>query len=133
MSEVLDDIGAFLEAQAVGTQGTTLFLSVLPDAPDACVAVIETQGPGPVDTFIDTQPVVETPRFQVLVRALRPDSAKTKARAAWTALASAPTGTIGGGDKAWLNIDVEQSPFMIGRDDNDRVIYGFNCQAWRNT
>jgi hypothetical protein len=132
VSEVLDDIGAALETAGVGTQGTDLFLSVMPETPDTCVAVVEVAGIEPVDVFRDSAPIIETPRLQVLSRARRADDAKTKARAAWLALAGVGEGTVGGGNKRWLNIDVVQSPFMIGRDENDRVIYGFNAQAWRD-
>lgn len=134
MSEVLDDLGAYIDASTALTLGTDLFLSVMPETPDACTAVIETVSPAPVDTFgASAIPTIEMPRAQVLTRHARPDIAKTTSRTVWAALGAIPEGVLGGGDKRWLRCELLQSPFLVGRDENDRTLVGFSIQVWKAT
>lgn len=133
MSAILDDVIAYLDSSlATLTAATNLFATVMPESPDDVVAVTETPGPAPVDTMGTGAPSVETPRLQVLSRAEHPATAKARAREAWLALGAIGEGLLGGGDRRVLRVQVDQSPFVVGRDGNDRIIYGFNCQAWRD-
>lgn len=68
-----DEIGTYLAAAGIGlTQGTNLFVSLMPDLPSACVAIIETGGMPPVMTLTGTSGVeskLDRPTFQVRSRA----------------------------------------------------------------
>ena len=62
---LINDIGAYLQTKNVGTMGTNLFLSCMPDtAPDTCVTLLETGGPPP-DGYLPTAEEY----IQVVVRA----------------------------------------------------------------
>lgn len=60
----IQEIATYLANNAVGTLGTTVFYSHLPDASNQCVAVFDTGGTIP-DRYINTK----SPTFQVFVRA----------------------------------------------------------------
>lgn len=62
---VIDDIAGYLEAQGVGTVGTTIFKSRLPDKDITCLVVLDTGGPQP-DKYLPTG----SPTFQVFIRSL---------------------------------------------------------------
>lgn len=134
MTTILDDLAAYIDASTTLTAGTDLFATVMPEAPDNCVAIIPVPGPAPVDTMGTGRPSVDTPRVQVLSRHKdRPDLAESRAREVWNAFGSIGDGVLGGGSERTLRVQVDQSPFLVGRDQNDRPIFGFNSQAWRAT
>lgn len=81
MSQVIDDVATYLQAQGIGTLGTDLFESFLPTSPDNAVAVLETAGLKPT---IDAP--LFRPSFQILVRATDYATGRTKCDAIKTAL-----------------------------------------------
>ena len=48
---VLDALGDYLVTNSIGTLATTIFLARMPDSPDACVTLYESQGAGGASTF----------------------------------------------------------------------------------
>lgn len=60
---LIDDIGTYLQTNAVGTLGTDLFKSYAPDIAAALVAVLDTGGMKP-DIYLPTK----EPTFQVFIR-----------------------------------------------------------------
>ncbi|HYD35555.1 MAG TPA: minor capsid protein [Vitreimonas sp.] len=64
MSSLITDIVDYLDDQGIGTTGTNLFEGYIPDAPDTCIAVLNTGGTRP-DPDIPTK----SPTFQVFIRA----------------------------------------------------------------
>ena len=60
---MLTEIGAYLATQNIGTVGTDIFLGLMPDQPDNCIALFEYAGSPP-----DLHWEGEYPRLQVRVR-----------------------------------------------------------------
>lgn len=72
MSQTIDDIANYLQNNAIGTLGTNLFESLLPDDNDNAVAVIETGGTKPSEYIPNKRP-----SFQILVRSTAYDVGRT--------------------------------------------------------
>lgn len=126
---LLDEIGAYLEQNAIGKVGTNLFLSKLPPSPDAAVAVIETGGAGPDYVMGQSQPVYENPTFQVIVRNKSYKIAREKAGRIWDLLGRVSNLPLGG--RRYLQIIPLQSPFDLGPDENQREQVVANYEALR--
>lgn len=124
---LLDEVGAYLVAQNVGTEGTDLFLGFLPSSPDACVVVYEYAGQAPVNTGANYQ-AYELPRVQIVARALTYQAARAKVQTVWS-LFNAGLGTMGG--HAYYAVTPLQSPFLFQRDPSERVLMAFNAEAMR--
>ncbi len=127
---LLDDLGDLLSTGGIGTVGSTsdygIFLGRMPDAPDKAVSIIETGGIAPYRRMTGTagDVVAERPRVQVVVRSDQYSTGREKANDAWKLLESLPERTING--TRYLYAEAVQSVFVIGRDENDRVLLGFN-------
>jgi hypothetical protein len=125
---LLDEIGAYLVAQGIGTLGTDLFLGEIPPkAPDAAVGLIETGGRAPEHTFGSAvgAPAWESPSLQVLARAKTYVAARNKAHDIYKKLDGLSNTTLSG--VFYLSVFAIQSPFALGRDDADRELIAFNC------
>ena len=77
---LLDDIGDYLSSGGIGTVGLTVFKSLLPDSPDACVAIFETGGFPSLHTMSASSPAAENPTFQVVCRAGNYEEARLLAK-----------------------------------------------------
>ncbi len=127
---LLDDIGDLLSTGGIGTVGSTadygIYLGVMPNAPDKVVSINETGGVAPYRRMTDTagEVAAERPRVQVIVRSTLYSTGRQKANDAWKLLESLPERTIN--STRYLYAESVQSPFLIGRDENDRVMIGFN-------
>lgn len=128
---VLNEIAAHLASLGVGTVGTTIFIGVMPETPDACTSIYEYGGLAPDFSLgvdgIDT----ETPAVQVVCRGVKDDYATPRATAtlAYEGLSKveAETITTTGGTSAFYHwIHPEQSPFLMQRDANGRVYIACN-------
>lgn len=132
---VLNEIAAKLAALGIGTVGSTIHIGMMPETPDACVAVYETGGIAP-DYGIGTAGIkYETPAVQIVCRGVAYDYATPRANAAtaYNGLASveATTLSVTGGTSAFYHwIHPQQAPFVMQRDSNNRVYIVFNvlCQ-----
>jgi len=128
---LLDELGAWLAAapQSIGVAGTDLFLGSTPDSPDACTTVREYAGEAPERT-LGPSTAYEQPRIQIVCRAGKDDyaAARTKAEAVYKVIDKAEL-TLSG--VHYLRIEPLQSPFTIGRDENDRWLIGFNASVMK--
>jgi hypothetical protein len=70
---MLSDIGNYLQAQGIGTLGTNIFLGLMPDQPDNCIALFEYAGSPP-----DLHWNGEYPGLQVRVRNKSYEAARSK-------------------------------------------------------
>ena len=70
---MLNDIGTYLQYQGIGTLGADLFLGLMPDQPDNCIALFEYAGSPP-----DLHWNGEYPGLQVRVRNKSYAAARTK-------------------------------------------------------
>jgi hypothetical protein len=132
---LLDDLGTYLQAQGIGTVGTTLFKGGIPqDAPavsvqDALVALIETPGLPPMHVHSVPGPDVEQPTVQVVSRGT-PYAyavARTKAEAAFVTLDSVHNQMLGSTFYLWIL--ALQSPFLSHVDDLNRPHIVFNVRC----
>lgn len=128
---LVDDIADYLSSGDIGVIGSTLFKTFLPDAPDACVAVLATGGMAPAHAM-GAGPggaQAERPNIQVLARDARPDAADFMARKAFFLLDKLGSRTING--VSYLGVFALQSPFPLPRDATARSIVACNYQILR--
>ena len=111
---MLSDIGIFLQSQGIGTLGANLFLGLMPDQPDNCIALFEYAG-SPPDLHWDG----EYPGLQVRVRNKSYAAARTKIGEAMTALHGLHEQTLSG--TRYLLIKARGSPEVLKRDNNNRI------------
>ena len=123
---LLDEIGNYLQAQAVGTLGTDLFTGTLPDAPDACTGLMEYGGAAPVHALGGGQAKYERPRLQVVVRATTYTAARTKIETVYKLLQALSNTTLS--SVRYLSVEAVASPAFLERDANNRVKLVVNFQ-----
>jgi len=111
---VLREIGAYLATKSIGTVGTDIFLGLMPDQPDNCIALFEYAGSPP-----DLHWNGEYPGLQVRVRNKSYAAARTKIGEAMTALHGLHEQTLSG--TRYLLIKARGSPEVLKRDANNRV------------
>ena len=129
MPELIQDLVVFLAANGHGTAATDLFQDVMPDGPDACVAVLSTPG-GPSDGQFGTDTLKhERPRASIWARAAREDiaAARTKAFAMYKDVGKIQAESVNG--TFYNMLIVLQPPFHLKDDDQVRPIYVFNVEA----
>jgi hypothetical protein len=130
---LLDELALYLQTQGLGTVGTTIFKGTLPDQPDACTAVFEYAGLPSEKTFSPTPgaAVEEKPRVQIVCRGIKQDyqTPRTQADAIWKALDGLGNVTMSGTGYLW--IEALQSPFLMRRDENERVYIAVNYQVMK--
>lgn len=119
---ILDDVGQYLDDNALGTLGTDLFLSQMPDSPDDLVTVYEYAG-NPAARMADNR----SPGIQIRARAVTYADARTKIESVYALLdavgneyndATSEGVTIN--STLYLRFQAVQEPFPIGVDDNGR-------------
>jgi Bacteriophage minor capsid protein len=129
---LLEELGNYLQAEGLGTLGTTLFLGGLPvDAPhistqDAITALVETPG-FPAEYVHDVVPPArESPVVQLLTRGAPYDYATARAWAQdiFLALGSIRNQTLSG--TFYLSCIPVQSVFKLREDDFARPL--MTCQ-----
>ena len=111
---MLREIGVYLQSQGIGTLGANLFLGLMPDQPDNCIALFGYAGSPP-----DLHWSGEYPGLQVRVRNKSYAAARTKIGEAMTALHGLHEQTLSG--TRYLLIKARGSPEVLKRDNNNRV------------
>ena len=111
---MLTEIGAYLATQNVGTVGTDIFLGLMPDQPDNCIALFEYSGSPP-----DLHWNGEYPGLQVRVRNKSYAAARTKIGEVMEKLHGLHEQTLSG--TRYLLIKARGSPEILKRDNNNRV------------
>jgi len=131
MATILESVGDYLAAQGQGTLGTNLFLAVMPESPNACVAVYENSG-GPPSMTMGTAPwAIDRPAIQVICRGNKSDylSARDKAETIRNLLGAITDQTISGINI--MRIESQGSVIPMGEDENQRpmVSINFDCMV----
>ena len=137
---VLDDIALYLQAQGLGTRGTTIFEGRLPPEPpgsgiaDQILVLFSVPGLGVLHVHDDPGASVEQPVVQVRVRgsAAQGGYAAMWARAtqAFTALDSVRNQTLSG--TFYQAILALQSPFGFPEDQYERPFVLFNVRCLKS-
>jgi hypothetical protein len=111
---MLTEIGAYLATESIGTVGTDIFLGLMPDQPDSCVALFEYAGSPP-----DLHWNGKYPGLQVRVRNKSYAAARTKIGEVMEKLHRLHEQTLSG--TRYLLIKARGSPEILKRDNNNRV------------
>lgn len=123
-----DDIVTFLAAEGIGTVGTDLIATTMPDDPDACGAVYETGGFDPEYALGGTEPALENPTAQIVFRGAPHDydGPRAKAESAFKAIGKLRSAATVSG---YYLAQPLQSPFPFNRrtpDPKERPLIAFN-------
>lgn len=131
---LLEDVGEYLAAGALSlTMGTNLFGSKMPDSPDAVTVLYDSPGLGDEETFGDE---IEQPGFQIVARCgglTGAADARAHLYAVRARLKLVVNMQLVSGGTRWLRIVPQDSPFLLHRDERDRVLYACNFQAMRES
>lgn len=111
---MLNDIGGYLQAQGAGTLGVDMYLGLMPDQPDNCVALFEYAGSPP-----DLHWNGEYPGLQVRVRNKSYAVARSKIGEIVQKLHGLHEQTLSG--TRYLLIRARGTPEILKRDANNRV------------
>lgn len=131
MSTILEAVGDYLVAQGQGTLGVSIFLSTMPETPDALVAVYESVGDTPSFTMGGAAVAINRPVIEVIVRGAKNDypGARDKAETIRSILGAVVGQSLSGiqvlrmAPQGWLN--------PLGDDENLRptVSVNFECMV----
>lgn len=125
---ILDEIGAYLQANSIGTVGTDIFKGSMPNTPVVQIGLYEYQGLPSIDASGGI--AAERPRFQVIVRGPAYEAARTTAEAIHTLLNRTSFTQSG---TAYLFVKAIAPPFKIGVDANNNVKIGISFQVTKET
>lgn len=127
---ILDALGTYLASQGQGTLATDIFLTRMPDAPDACVALYESAGLAPSHVFGSSVYAIDNQRIRVLCRGARNDypSARSKATAIRAILGAVRDTTLSG--VHILSILSTSEVYPLTRDGDDRPVIGCDYTVW---
>lgn len=126
---ILEALADKLTSASVATVGANLFIGLMPDQPDVCVALYEYAGAPPLEVLRDNDASLERPSVQVMVRASRNDypTAQTLITAVRDSLTGITDETISG--VRFLRVNQNSSINHVGTDDNDRPGFTLSLQA----
>lgn len=126
---MLEALAARLQSASVATPGTDLFLGILPESPDVCVALYEYAGAPPLEVFRDMDETLERPSVQVIVRASRNDypTARELIKDVRDVLTDITDETISG--VRFLRVNQISAINAVGSDENDRPEFTLSLQA----
>lgn len=126
---MLESLAARLQSASVATSGTDLFIGIMPNSPDLCVALYEYAGAGPLEVLTDDASTLERPSVQVMTRGPRNDY--PAARALMVSVRDALTGitneTISG--VTFLRVAEISSINALGVDENERPRFTLSLQT----
>lgn len=122
MATILEAVGDYLDTQTSLVLGTNLFLGLLPDQPDVCVAVMEDSGSAPQFSMGPGGIQVDKPQIMIYSRASRDDypTARDRAEEIRQLLAALTDQTING--LRILRISPSGSVSPMGADQEHRVL-----------
>lgn len=123
---ILEAVGDYLQTNSHGTLGSSLFLAVMPDTPDACVCVYEKPGMTPQMTMGSAPWIIDQPGIQIICRAGRGDypTARDKADAIRLLLSAVTNTTISGINV--MRIEAEGAVLPMGEDSLGRPLVSVN-------
>ena len=126
---MLEALADRLQSASVANTGVNLFIGLMPDKPDVCVALYEYAGAPPLEVMQDNAATLERPSVQVIVRASRNDypTASNLISNIRNTLTEITDETISG--VTFLRINQNSSINAVGTDDNDRVMFTLSLTA----
>ena len=121
---LISEVAEYLEDEGIGTLGTDLFYSYLPDSVNACVAVLDTGGLQP-DHYLPTA----EPTFQVYIRSTTYALGKAKLDDVRAALHRQRNVNLISGGLYFYFIFALSEGGHIGRNPNGQDEFSMNFQA----
>lgn len=120
---ILEALADRLTSASVATVGSNLFIGLMPDQPDVCLAIYEYAGSPPLEVLSDNDATLERPSVQVMARATRNDYPTARelikdARDVLTAIANQEISGV-----TFLRVNQNSAINAVGTDDNDRPIF----------
>ena len=119
---LLEDIGQYLQSNAVGIVGTDIFYGYLPNSPDDCIVLFEYAGEP--SEYAHDGSSVEKPGLQVRVRNVSYSSGRSKIDQIKNVLNLITNRVVG--ETFYLSIIANQSPIGLGRDTQGRSEFVIN-------
>jgi len=128
---MLPEIGTYLVGEMPSLAlGTNLFLGLMPESPDVCVAMYESASSPPVFMLGgDGSATLESPRLQVHVRHTAYATGKSLAQDIWTALSKVENVSLSG--VLYLRLHAIDSPVFFTRDTNTRLMFTMNFETYK--
>lgn len=126
---MLEALADKLQSASVATVATNLFIGLMPNDPDVCMALYEYAGSPPLEVLVSNADTLERPSVQVITRAGRNDypTAKTLIENARNALTGITDETISG--VRFLRVNQISSINALGVDENDRPRFSLSLQV----
>lgn len=126
---MLEALADRLESASVAVIAQDLFIGLMPDAPDLCVALYEYSGASPLEVLASNEATLERPSVQVMVRGGRNDypTAKALIEAVRDTLTNIANESISG--ERFLRVNNLSAINALGVDDNDRPRFSLALQA----
>lgn len=126
---MLESLADRLQSASVATIATDLFIGLMPNDPDTCVALYEYAGSPPMEVLVDNTATLERPSVQVMTRAGRNDypTAKTLIENVRDTLTDITDDTISG--MRFLRVNQISSINALGVDENDRPRFSLSLQV----
>ena len=118
---MLKEIGTYLQSQGIGTLGANLFLGLMPDQPDNCIALFEYAG-SPPDLHWDG----EYPGLQVRVHNTSYPAGRAKIGEVVDLLHGLHEKELSG--TRYLLIKARGSPEVLKRDSGNRIEFFVNFE-----
>jgi hypothetical protein len=132
MPTVLEALGAYIDANRQDlTIGVNLFLSKMPDTPDVCVCIYETQGSAPIMTFGATAIQLDRPNVQISVRAGRDNYAAARDMAQTLRTLVAGIVNVTSSNVLIMRAEPTGSFYPLGVDqlERPRVVFNMDCHV----
>lgn len=129
---MLEEVGGYLEDQLVGTVGTDIYYSFMPDTPDVSISLYEAPSDDSVHTFGQgTDAFADSLSLQIRARCSANDypSGRNKIELAIRALDKLANVTLDGA--YYYRIQKSSGPFVIDKDSQDRQILAANFDVYR--
>lgn len=120
---LVSDIATYLQTNGLGTVGTDIFYSYIPDVDGNVIAVIDTGGPTP---NVDIQDI-SNPTFQIFIRNSDYATGKASLDSIRALLHLKLQTTIGSTD--FMSIFAQSEGGHIGRNDRDQDEFSINFIA----
>jgi hypothetical protein len=126
---MLEAIADRLQSASIAFAAQDLFIGLMPDQPDRCLAIYEYAGAGPLEVMVDNTATLERPSIQVMSRAGRNDypTARDLIEQARDELTSITNETISG--ETFLRVNQISSINALGVDTNDRPRFTLSLQV----
>lgn len=126
---VLVALAEKLNSASVAVTASNMFIGIMPDTPDLCVALYEYAGAAPLEVMRDDSATLEQPSVQVMTRGARNDypAARELMVNVRDTLCSITDETISG--VRFLRVHNQSSMNALGTDEKDRPEFSLSLRA----